>query len=54
MSVYFNEAESRKYVPRAVLVDLEPSTMDAIRASPLGGLFRKLGSMWSERAHAED
>lgn len=41
MSVYFNEAESRKYVPRAVLVDLEPGTMDAIRASPLGGLFRK-------------
>ncbi|KWU42616.1 beta-1 and beta-2 tubulin [Rhodotorula sp. JG-1b] len=40
MSVYFNEAESRKYVPRAVLVDLEPGTMDAIRASPLGGLFR--------------
>ncbi|POY72048.1 hypothetical protein BMF94_4918 [Rhodotorula taiwanensis] len=40
MSVYFNEASDRKFVPRAVLVDLEPGTMDAIRTSPLGGLFR--------------
>jgi tubulin beta len=31
---------SGKYVPRAVLVDLEPGTMDVIRAGPLGGLFR--------------
>lgn len=29
-----------KYVPRAVLVDLEPGTMDSIRAGPLGNLFR--------------
>jgi len=27
-------------VPRAVLVDLEPGTMDAIRAGPVGQLFR--------------
>lgn len=31
-----------KYVPRAVLVDLEPGTMDSIRAGPLGGLFRSV------------
>jgi len=29
-----------KYVPRAVLVDLEPGTMDAARAGPFGQLFR--------------
>ncbi|POR36870.1 Tubulin beta-2 chain [Tolypocladium paradoxum] len=40
MSVYFNETSSNKHVPRAVLVDLEPGTMDAVRAGPLGQLFR--------------
>jgi hypothetical protein len=29
-----------KYVPRAVLVDLEPGTMDSVRSSPFGQLFR--------------
>lgn len=28
------------YVPRAVLVDLEPGTMDSVRSSPFGQLFR--------------
>jgi hypothetical protein len=27
-------------VPRAVLIDLEPGTMDSVRAGPLGSLFR--------------
>ncbi|KAF0311871.1 Tubulin beta-1 chain [Amphibalanus amphitrite] len=44
INVYFNEAGSDKgnvrYVPRAVLVDLEPGTMDAIRAGPIGELFK--------------
>ncbi|KAK8093884.1 Tubulin beta chain [Apiospora hydei] len=40
MNVYFNEASNNKYVPRAVLVDLEPGTMDAVRAGPFGQLFR--------------
>ncbi|KAF7586084.1 Tubulin beta chain (Beta tubulin) [Aspergillus hancockii] len=40
MNVYFNEVNDKKYVPRAVLVDLEPGTMDAIRAGPFGQLFR--------------
>jgi hypothetical protein len=29
-----------KYVPRAILVDLEPGTMDSVRAGPFGQLFR--------------
>jgi len=40
IDVYFNEAGSGRYVPRAILTDLEPGTMDAIRSGPLGKLFR--------------
>merc|ERR1719219_245398 len=40
INVYYNEASSTKYVPRAVLVDLEPGTMDAVRGGPFGNLFR--------------
>lgn len=40
ISVYYNEIGSNKYVPRAVLVDLEPGTMDSVRSGPLGSLFR--------------
>jgi len=40
ISVYYTETGANKYVPRAVLVDLEPGTMDSVRSGPLGGLFR--------------
>ncbi|XP_063392050.1 tubulin beta-1 chain-like [Cydia fagiglandana] len=40
IDVYYNEASGGKYVPRAVLVDLEPGTMDSVRAGPYGQLFR--------------
>ena len=40
ISVYYNEAGTNRYVPRAVLVDLEPGTMDSVRSGPLGNLFR--------------
>jgi len=40
LNVYFNEVGSNRYIPRAVLVDLEPSTGENIRSSSLGGLFR--------------
>ena len=33
-------ARTGRYVPRAVLVDLEPGTMDAVRAGPYGQIFR--------------
>ena len=29
-----------KYVPRAVLIDLEPGTMDSVRSGPFGQIFR--------------
>lgn len=40
IKVYYNEASTGKYVPRAVLVDLEPGTMDSVRSGPYGQLFR--------------
>jgi hypothetical protein len=40
IAVYYNETGGNKYVPRAILVDLEPGTMDSIRSGPLGSLFR--------------
>ncbi len=40
IDVYYNEASGGKYVPRAVLVDLEPGTMDSIRSGPIGQIFR--------------
>ncbi|RYP88849.1 hypothetical protein DL769_000215 [Monosporascus sp. CRB-8-3] len=40
IGVYFNEASNKKYVPRAVLVDLEPGTMDAVRSGHFQNMFR--------------
>uniref|UniRef100_A0A3B4H6A5 Tubulin beta class I n=1 Tax=Pundamilia nyererei TaxID=303518 RepID=A0A3B4H6A5_9CICH len=40
ISVYYNEATGGKYVPRAILVDLEPGTMDSVRSGPFGQIFR--------------
>ena len=40
INVYFNEGQGGRYVPRAVITDLEPGTMDAIRSSAIGKLFR--------------
>lgn len=31
---------AHKFVPRAVLVDLEPGTMDSVRSGTFGQLFR--------------
>lgn len=39
LDVFFQESSARKYVPRAVAVDLEPATIDVIRSGPLGGMF---------------
>ena len=38
--MYYNEATGGRYVPRAVLMDQEPGTMDSVRAGPFGQLFR--------------
>ena len=40
INVYDNEATGGRYVPRAVLMDLERGTMDSVRAGPFGQLIR--------------
>ncbi|PPD76607.1 hypothetical protein GOBAR_DD26465 [Gossypium barbadense] len=40
INVYYNEASGGRYVPRAVLMDLEPGTMDSVRSGPFGQTFR--------------
>jgi len=38
--VYYDEAKGDKYVPRAVLVDLEPGVLNNIKSGKLGTFFR--------------
>eukprot|EP01054_Gregarina_sp_Poly1_P000265 Gregarina_sp_Poly_1__264@NODE_1064_length_5198_cov_154_646658_g739_i0_p2_GENE_NODE_1064_length_5198_cov_154_646658_g739_i0NODE_1064_length_5198_cov_154_646658_g739_i0_p2_ORF_typecomplete_len441_score42_66Tubulin/PF00091_25/7_5e92Tubulin_C/PF03953_17/9e48Tubulin_3/PF14881_6/1_7e08Misat_Tub_SegII/PF10644_9/1_2e05Tubulin_2/PF13809_6/0_0036_NODE_1064_length_5198_cov_154_646658_g739_i01511473 len=40
INVFFRESQHGRWVPRAVLMDLEPGTMDSVRAGPFGALFR--------------
>jgi len=40
IDVYYQEAGTMRFVPRACLVDLEPGIMDVIKASPMGSLFK--------------
>jgi len=40
IGVYYSEASDGKYVPRSILVDLEPGVLDGIKAGPMGQLFR--------------
>lgn len=62
LDVYFNSASSGKYVPRAVMVDLEPGTIDAVRSSHIGNLFRpdnfifgqsSAGNVWAKGHYTE-
>jgi tubulin beta len=38
--VCYHESTNGKYVPRAMLLDLESSTLDRVRGGPYGHLFR--------------
>ena len=40
INVHYNEATGGCYVSLAILMDLEPGTMDSVRAGPFGQLFR--------------
>ena len=42
-----------KYVPRAVLVDLEPGTMDSVRSGPFGQIFRPDNFVFGEYKSCE-
>jgi len=39
INVYYNEAKGGRYVPRCILMDLEPGTIDSVRAGKFGGIF---------------
>ena len=62
LNVYFNEASSGKYVPRSINVDLEPATLENVRNSELGNLFRpdnfvngqsSAGNVWAKGHYTE-
>lgn len=40
INVYYNEASRGRYVPRSILVDLEPGALDGISSGPFGQIFR--------------
>ena len=46
-SAYYSESTGGRYVPREVLMDLQPGTMDSVRAEPFGQLYRPAGSRCS-------
>ena len=48
INVYYNEATGGRYVPRAILMDLEPGTMDSVRSGPFGQLFRPDNFVFSQ------
>jgi len=43
IDVYFSEANGSRYVPRAIMMDLEPSVLDSIASSKYGALFKPDG-----------
>eukprot|EP00485_Elphidium_margaritaceum_P008443 CAMPEP_0202695876 /NCGR_PEP_ID=MMETSP1385-20130828/9330_1 /ASSEMBLY_ACC=CAM_ASM_000861 /TAXON_ID=933848 /ORGANISM="Elphidium margaritaceum" /LENGTH=500 /DNA_ID=CAMNT_0049351955 /DNA_START=46 /DNA_END=1548 /DNA_ORIENTATION=- len=40
IDVYFEETAKRRYVPRCVLVDLEPGVIETLKAKAIGSLFK--------------
>ncbi|KAL0590953.1 Tubulin beta-2A chain [Plecturocebus cupreus] len=62
INVHYNESAGNKYVPRAILVDLEPGTMDSNRSGPFSQIFRpdnfvfgqsKAGNNWAKGHYTE-
>ncbi|XP_072870245.1 tubulin beta-8 chain-like isoform X4 [Chlorocebus sabaeus] len=45
IDVYYKEACGGRYVPRAVLMDLEPGTLDSVRSGPFGQIFQLTHSL---------
>ncbi|KAJ2761923.1 Tubulin beta-2 chain, partial [Coemansia nantahalensis] len=62
IDVYFNHASNNRFVPRAVIVDLEPGTIDTIRSNKFSGFFRPdnfihgqngAGNVWAKGHYTE-
>uniref|UniRef100_A0A2R9AXR9 Tubulin beta chain n=1 Tax=Pan paniscus TaxID=9597 RepID=A0A2R9AXR9_PANPA len=60
INVYYNEASGSRYVPRAVLIGLDPDTLDSVRSGPFGQIFRPdnfsqsgAGNNWAKGYYTE-
>merc|ERR1712170_160906 len=51
INVYYNEATGGRYVPRNILMDLEPGTMDSVRSGPFGQ--SGAGNNWAKGHYTE-
>ena len=51
--VYFKEAGEFRFVPRAALVDLEPSSLDVIKASAIGTHQKDIISLFPNPSYWE-
>lgn len=49
--LFWSLCEGGKYVPRAILVDLEPGTMDSVRSGPFGQIFRPDNFVFGKNRH---
>eukprot|EP01083_Nonionella_stella_P190243 704629_1 len=63
IDVYYQEAGTKRFVPRAFLVDLEPGLMDVIKASLMGALYKPdnmcfgasgAGNNWAKGHYTEE
>ena len=48
ISTYFNEVTGGRYVPRAILLDTEPGTLDSLRSGPFGHLYKPDNFVFSQ------
>lgn len=48
INVYYSEVNGKKYVPRSIMVDLEPGPIDSVRMSTYGRLFRPDNFIYSQ------
>ncbi|KAA8538679.1 hypothetical protein F0562_028287 [Nyssa sinensis] len=62
INVNYNEANGGRDIPRAVLMDLKPGTVDSVRSGPFGQIFRpdnfifgqsSAGNNWAKGHHSE-
>jgi len=47
INAYYNENSEGKYVPRAILMDLDKVTLDSVKNDPYGQLFKENNFVYS-------
>ncbi|MFS8028238.1 putative RNA helicase [Helianthus anomalus] len=48
INVYYNEASDRRFVPRVMLMDLEPGTLNSLRSGAYSQIFRPDNVMFGQ------